>query len=340
MLLPAEPAFVNVQPLCPSLDSGGLWFLFWVIGGHRFSPFPLGYPCDSAVPADSLLDPSATSFCGSALGRAALWYVSTAPARSSLIKAPDLHLPPLLAAHGSWSRPFLAVASPAPPPYQVCLLGIGLEAFCRSLLLLQLLAFCRLLCFAVPLSARRPAANVCLRGAPLALVLSLAPVCTQAMPSPLPLPPLRPHAMGTLPGASPAPPAGGRFGLASSDPPPTLRYSPFEPASFAPPSGARPSAQAALDVPHSGASSEPSPPSPVLHSITITVTVPAVPRHSVNQFLLEVEGNLSPCAKEDFIVPVCPQPHVEHPVVALVPGSLDHRSQSVLCFQLHLGTPT
>ena len=39
------------------------------------------------------------------------------------------------------------------------------------------------------------------------------------------------------------------------------------------------------------------------------------------------------------VVPVCPQPHVEYPVVALVPTVVNSSTQSVICLQLHLGHP-
>ena len=71
-----------------------------------------------------------------------------------------------------------------------------------------------------------------------------------------------------------------------------------------------------------------------------TVPLPAYSRPFLMPFLRQVESVLEERSSDLAVVPVHPQPHTDHPVVALLHTGKDEPICPVVCFQVHRGHPS
>ena len=230
-----------------------------------------------------------------------------------------------------------------------------LDEFWRSFLLLQLFAMFRLLLMAVPLRRQRPHSNGILRsaravckGAPLALVVAIALPVVTAMPSATDGQPAVARASRTL---------GQHLGSSGSEvpsrgtvPPDNLWSAYCNSAD-----GGSIRSHWSLARPVTGLSAPDLDTNGTLRStgqrhITVLVlrhqqrpaTVPlsAYSRPFLLPFLRDVESVLEERSPGLAVVPVHPQPHTDHPVVALLHTGKDEPTCPVVCFQVHRGHPS
>ena len=254
-----------------------------------------------------------------------------------------------------WTSGLTLFATPRSSFWPLNALPAWLDAFWRSLLLLQLFAMFRLLLMAVPLRRQRPrsdgllrtARTVC-RGAPLALVVAIALPVVAAAPS---------ASDGSRAVAGASMRIGQHLGSSGSEIPShgTVPSDNLRRAHFDSDDGdiAHPPWSSAMSVTSLSASSSDT--NRVSGSIgqghftvlvlrhqqrPATVPLPAYSRPFLLPFLREVESVLEARGSDMAVVPVHPQPHTDHPVVALLHTGKDEPVCPVVCFQVHRGHPS